>query len=220
MGNHLEFDEIVDYIWCEEMNPSTLVLAQRVNSHIAECEECRAQYNLLLDIYQSIQEVQDVKDLCEEQRSIISALLKQKHASSGEIKERWLRRLGMFAMSFSLKIENGEKLILSHLVNYNTCADYSFGYPVALGVRSNAQVANNKKNILIDDENELNQIRSENDVITIQLDASEWEGREPDLLVMNGNGVIEVLDTFERKGDCFIVQISSETSHRYTFFVG
>ena len=50
--NHLTLDEIIDFVSLIELNKESMQLISTVNSHIAECDECRElvrSYQLVYD---------------------------------------------------------------------------------------------------------------------------------------------------------------------------
>ena len=52
MDRHLDFDDIVNFIYADKLNEDTEKLARRVNSHIIGCPECRDIYRAVHDLYE------------------------------------------------------------------------------------------------------------------------------------------------------------------------
>lgn len=84
---HLELDDIIEYIYADTMDSSTALLAQRVNAHIMRCDKCKRIYNLVNSLYDYTHE-----------------------SGTGDIKELWKNLV-------TFKVEEGARLVLNYLSN-------------------------------------------------------------------------------------------------------
>ena len=50
MTEHLDFDDIVDAIYTDEMTPDNMRLIHRVQAHVMKCDNCRHIYDTILTI--------------------------------------------------------------------------------------------------------------------------------------------------------------------------
>ncbi len=55
MNSHIEFNDLVDYIYLEKPTPDFLRQAARMNAHLFQCEKCRAQYQTILNFKQAVE---------------------------------------------------------------------------------------------------------------------------------------------------------------------
>ena len=56
---HIDFNELADYLFLEKPEQDFAQKAAVINSHLVQCEECRAQYQAILRFKQTIDQLQN-----------------------------------------------------------------------------------------------------------------------------------------------------------------
>ena len=132
---HLNFEDIVDAIYADEMTPDNMRLIHRVQAHVMKCDSCR-------HIYDTIQTIGDWREdeLSDEKFAAVS----------------FPELLKSAAVSLSVSISNGCRLALDGIQQLASGLDYSFEHPLALAARSGA--GDEDMSRLVDEENDYNRM--------------------------------------------------------------
>ena len=185
MGEHLEFDDIVDFIYADKLDEHTELLAQKVYSHITQCDDCRKVYMTVYELYELGFEEGMVR-------------------VEDKIKEKMTMSLSTYLL---LKIKAGGKLLLDKLkcIGENK---YYFSYPVELATRDSSGCIQ-AGDVLIDDENDYNQISFKDGKLSIRLDAEDFKGNAPELMVKLAGGEILFFGEMQSDGKYYTAEVEA-----------
>ena len=78
MEEHLYFDEIVDYIYCDTLTLQMAVLAQKVNAHILRCDECKRLYGLIRKLHSMINKRSNIECINNSWKELVTFQMEDK----------------------------------------------------------------------------------------------------------------------------------------------
>lgn len=181
MGKHIDFDDIVKVIYSDTIDEEMNILMAKVNAHIIQCQECRRVYDTILAIHDEVDAISLRMTTADRVRlKVIRALIgleRYMPETSAKIKD-WIDNFKHFSLQFSVRVKSRSELYIG-----SNPEGADFLHPVAIGYRANKEKEANKT-ILIDDENELNQIKVDTSgKLTIQIDRELCEAGKLILLL-------------------------------------
>ncbi len=201
MKEHLKFEDMIDFVYATDMSEETIKLAQKVNSHIFTCQECR-------EVFQSIRYIKEQTD------ELILANMK-----SAQVEDK-VSLLDKFVASITITIKEKSQLLIEKVNNLKPGPAFDFGYPVALATRGDEKLTNMVKNIIIDEDNEFNQISYENGCLTIQLDSEDWDNHAPEVMLLDGDGRVVASGTMTIYGGSYIKKFLIDDIEKISIYVG
>ena len=205
MNKHLTFDEMVDFVYATKVTDDTIQLAQKVNSHIFTCKECR-------EVFDSIRGVKEITgDMIR-----ANAL---KLATTATTVEK-VSMLDKFVASISLVIKDKKNLLIDKINNLKAGPAFDFGYPVALATRGTGQIADTGPSILIDEDNEFNQISYVDGCLSIQLDAMDWQHKVPEVMLLDENGAVVAYGAMTKDDEYYIKEIAIDDIDKVSIYIG
>lgn len=173
MSRHLEFEEIVSYIKCRDLSDENVRLAQRINSHILQCEECKRMYDATLGFYDVVFNDSLDTNLFDNVENI-KTLVK-------------------------FKVEEKVNIVLDYMTNML----YKYEYPVALGVRGDGKEASKLRSEVVDEDNALNSIVLNNGLCEVSIDKEDCGDMAPILFVINKDGELVFSGVMKENEDVF-----------------
>lgn len=201
LNEHLIFDDMVDFVYSTELTDEAIKLAQRVNSHIFTCKECREVYESLL----AIKEATDERIL--------------ENIQVAEAQDK-VGLLDKFVAAITISIKEKSQILIDAVNNYKPDHAFDFGYPVALATRGEGNLNNQVKNVIIDDDNEFNQISYENGCLIIQLDAEDWNIHAPEVMLLDNEGKVIASGTMAISGGSYSKRFIIDDIDHISIYIG
>lgn len=205
MNNHLTFDEMVDFVYATKVTNETIQLAQKVNSHIFTCKECR-------EVFDSIRGVKEITDDMIRANAI-------KMATANNTADK-VSMLDKFVASISLVIQDKKNLIIDKIKSLKEGPAFDFGYQVALATRGAGQESSPTKSTLVDEDNEYNQISYMDGCIFIQLDAMDWQHKAPEVMLLDEAGRIVASGPMIKDDEYYTKKIAVDDIDKVSIYIG
>lgn len=173
MGKHIEFDDMVKYINCSRLDADSIKLAQRVNSHLLVCDECKKQFDILNRFQEAVYGAVDVEEYFKESKN-------------------WKTLI-------TFEIEKNVRLIVDRVKQ----SLYYYDYPIPVGVRGDGQAEKSNVSVVVDEENSLNTIKIVDNECIIELDCDEWGEKSPVICIADDEGKIICIEEMNKCGDIY-----------------
>lgn len=220
MEKHLDFEEIIEYIYCTELNPESAKLAQKVNSHLLVCESCVRLYRNLLQIYEEVDIEKKIQSLDEEQKELLSQLIgsDEFRENRNPIVRQWICNMLNFSVALIVEVKDNTKIVLNSINAIDDFSNMCFGYPIALGTRDGKEICETE-NVLVDEENANNKIELHDGIIKVFLDIDEWNRKQPELIVIDEMGNIVCATKMFRQENMLVGEFPSILETEYKIFI-
>ena len=177
MEKHIDFEEIVEYLTCRELTTDSVKMAQKINAHILECNQCRKMYNAIHDFY----------DL----------------AFNNSLDTNLFNPVDNIKLLIKFKIENKINLMLDRLAN----GIYRYDYPIYVGLRDTNSDNKKSHAMVVDEENSLNVVKVDDESCIIEVDKEEWGTDTPVIFVTNNNGEIVFSGIMSEREEVFYISV-------------
>ena len=197
MTEHLNFEDIVDAIYADEMTPDNMRLIHRVQAHVMKCDSCR-------HIYDTIQTIRDWRE---------DELSDEKFAAAS-----FPELLKSAAVSLSVSISNGCRLALDGIQQIASGLDYSFEHPLALAARNGA--GDEDMSRLVDEENDYNRLTLDGNKLTVSLDAEDWGSDIPVLIAADADKNVYFCDEMKLLDGRYTSVVAVPNDGTYDIMIG
>lgn len=197
MTEHLNFEDIVDAIYADEMTPDNMRLIHRVQAHVMKCDSCR-------HIYDTIQTIRDWRE---------DELSDEKFAAAS-----FPELLKSAAVSLSVSISNGCRLALDGIQQLASGLDYSFEHPLALATRNGA--GDEDMSRLVDEENDYNRLTLDGNKLTVSLDAEDWGSDIPVLIAADADKNVYFCDEMKLLDGRYTAVVAVPNDGTYDIMIG
>ena len=164
MSEHIALEELFAFASDKSMGPEAMARAARINAHLLVCPDCRATFQALLDLRESV-----------------SALARH---CAAQTQPGVVDRLLEGAAWFRLRIQDAARQLLLDAARFGDC---DFGHPIPVGARS-AGDAHPAMDCLVDNENSCNQLSVRDGSLTVRLDAEEISSLHPMAVLLREDG--------------------------------
>lgn len=220
MERHLDFEEVIEYIYCTELNPESARLAQKVNSHLLVCESCRRLYRSLLQIYEEVNLKEKIQYIDEEQRELLIYLARSSEFQQNRnpVIQQWICSMCKYSIALVVEVKDKTKLLLNKINVIDGFSDICFEYPLALGTRDGEKSCETES-ILIDEDNANNKIELHDGRTTIFLDIDEWDRKQPELIVIDERGELVCATKMLQQESTWVGEFSSTVETKYKIFI-
>ncbi len=197
MTEHLNFEDIVDAIYADEMTPDNMRRIHRVQAHVMKCDSCR-------HIYDTIQTIRDWRE---------DELSDEKFAAAS-----FPELLKSAAVSLSVSISNGCRLALDGIQQLASGLEYSFEHPVALAARNGA--GDEDMSRLVDEENDYNRLTLDGNKLTVSLDAEDWGSDIPVLIAADADKNVYFCDEMKLLDGRYTAVVAVPNDGTYDIMIG
>jgi hypothetical protein len=177
MSKHIDFDEFVDFFNCRELTETSVSLAQKINAHILQCEECKRMYNATRAFY-------DV-------------------AFNDSLDSDLFNPIENIRLLIKFKVKENVKIMIDHMSNML----YRYDYPIPLGAREIDAAHNIDFSTVIDEDNGLNTVRIDNNMCKIEIDKEDWGNVAPIIFVKDITDEIVFSGVMEEDEDVYYINI-------------
>lgn len=209
MNEHLEFEEIVEFLNSTGNSQSDLALAEKVNQHLMKCESCYQMYNALLEFENLSHFLNNDDNL--QMRKVLISLKNKLPADKKTSINKIFKNIQKGFNEIVMQIGDGIDLMSSS-------NSFNFVHPLAIGSRGNS--GSNKetdKYRLIDDENTYNRIYYKNGLLMFELDREKYKDM-PVVLIVGGNDYLDICPTQEENGK-IVAKFNNLREGQYTIYV-
>lgn len=83
--NHINVDDVIEFVSIDKLDNDTIALAQKVNSHLLICPECRERVTAFQTVYDALLKIEKTKNAKQVLRNVIDGSIDINEIKKNEI---------------------------------------------------------------------------------------------------------------------------------------